>query len=89
MTKVRINGHTSRIRKDSGAKSNVVYDGAAQKVSEENISKWPGDDSWDILAQNVAAFRPCPRNLPEAKLKSFGLMHWQRRFQGSLVLTTL
>ena len=26
------------------------------------------------MAKNVAAFCPCPKTLPEAKLKSFGLM---------------
>jgi hypothetical protein len=38
-----------------------------------NISKWPLDHSCDILSKNMAAFCPCPKNLPEAKLKSFGL----------------
>ena len=36
----------------------------------ENI----GDSSCDILAKSVTAFCLCPKNLPETKLKSFGLM---------------
>lgn len=27
----------------------------------------------------VVGFCPCPKNLPEAKLKSFGLMSWAER----------
>ena len=34
----------------------------------------PGDHPYHILAKNLAAFFPCPKNLPEAKLKSFGLV---------------
>jgi hypothetical protein len=33
----------------------------------------PRDHSCDILVKNVAAFRPCPNSLPEAKVKSFRL----------------
>jgi hypothetical protein len=40
----------------------------------KNISNWPRDNFYDILVKNVAAFCPCPKNLPEAKLKSFGLV---------------
>ena len=36
-------GHVSKSMEDSGAKSNVAYDGPAKVVSEENISKWPRD----------------------------------------------
>lgn len=32
------------------------------------------DHSCKILAENLAAFCPCPKILPEAKLKSLGLM---------------
>ena len=52
--------------KDGGAESNVVYDSLAQDASEK-ISKWPRDHSRNILAKNVVAFCPCPKNLPEAK----------------------
>lgn len=34
----------------------------------------PRNCSCNILAKNVAAVCPCPKNLPEAKLKSFGLI---------------
>ena len=33
----------------------------------------PRDCSCDILVKKVAAFCPCPKNLPEAKVKSFEL----------------
>lgn len=46
-----------------------------KKVSEgKNISNCPRDHSCAILAKNMAAFCPYPKNLPEAKLKSSGLM---------------
>ena len=32
------------------------------------------DRSCDILVKNVAAFCPCPKSLPEANVKSFGLI---------------
>jgi hypothetical protein len=60
---------------DSGATSNVDYDNPPQEVSEEkDISKWPRDHAYNILAKNATAFCLCPGNLPEAKLESFGLM---------------
>ena len=55
---------------DRRAEGDVENWGLAQEVSENNI----GDHSCDILATNVAAFCLCPKNLPEAKLKSFGLL---------------
>lgn len=43
----------------------------SQEVSKgKNISSWHREHSCDILAKNVAT---CLKNLPEAKLKSFGL----------------
>ena len=30
--------------------------------------------SYDILVKKVAAFCPCPRSLPESKVKRFGLI---------------
>jgi len=49
--------NTSKSVEDSGALSNVDYDGPAQDVSEEkNISRWSKDHSCDILVKNVAAF---------------------------------
>ena len=35
---------------------------------------WPRDHSYDILVKNTAAFCSCLKSLPEAKLKSFGLI---------------
>lgn len=46
-----------------------------QEISEErNISEWPRDDECDILVKNVNDFSSSLKNLPEAKLKSLGLM---------------
>lgn len=62
--------HLSRRMRDS-AESAVNYEGPDQEVSEgKNISKWPRD----ILAKYVATFFFCPKNMPEAKLKSLGMM---------------
>ena len=52
----------------------VDYGGLAQEVSEgKNISKWPRGYFCENHAKNVTVFYPCPKNLPEAKLKTFGL----------------
>ena len=62
-------GHTSGNMTD-GSESNVNCDNTAQDLSEgKNTSNWPGGHS----GKNVVAFRPCPKSLPEAKLKSFRL----------------
>ena len=34
----------------------------------------PRDCSCDILVKEMPAFCPCPKSLPEAKVKSFGLI---------------
>ena len=64
----------SKIKEDSVAEYNVNYGELAQKVSEENINKWPRDNSYNILVKNVAAFCPCLKNLPEAKVKRLRLV---------------
>lgn len=68
---------------DRRAEGDVENWGPVQEVSENNIR----DHSCDILATNVAAFCLCPKNLPEAKLKSFflGYYHWQRRYQDTRI----
>lgn len=51
-----------------------------QEVSDgKNISKWPRDHSCEI--DNVDTFCPCPKNPPEAKLKSFRLMSLAEGFK--------
>ena len=66
--------HTSRSTEDSGAEGKLNCGYLAQEVSEEiNFRILPRDHSCDILVKNVAAFRPCPNSLPEAKVKSFRL----------------
>ena len=64
----------SKIKEDSVAEYNVSYGELAQKVSEENINKWPRDNSYNILVKNVAAFCPCLKSLPKAKVKRLRLV---------------
>ena len=41
---------------------------------EKNMTMWPRDCSCDILVKNVPAFCPFLKRLPEAKMKSSGLI---------------
>lgn len=41
---------------------------------ETIFANWAKDLSCDSLARNMATICLCPKNLPEAKLKSFGLI---------------
>ena len=59
---------------DSDAKSYLNCWKFTQELSEKNVSMLPRNHSWDVLVKNVAAFCPCPKSLPEAKVKSFGLI---------------
>lgn len=46
-----------------------------KKFSEErNVSMGSRDETCDILVKNVASFCPCPKSLPEAKLKTIRLI---------------
>lgn len=46
----------------------MYYGGPDQEASEgNNIIKWARYNSWPSLEKSVAAFRPCSKNLPEAK----------------------
>ena len=42
---------------------------------EKNFIMWPRDCSCGSLVKNVAAFCPCPKNLPEAKVKRLRNAH--------------
>jgi hypothetical protein len=60
---------------DRGAERNLDCYGPVKEVlKEKNTSKWFRGCSCNILVMNIATFCPSPKNLPEAKLKSFGLM---------------
>lgn len=51
----------------------MLRDMRVVEVSEgESINNWSRDDSCDILANNMAAFCLCSKNLSEAKLISNG-----------------
>ena len=66
-------GHNSRNMKDSVADCDLMHC-RDQGVSEEKVDMWHRDWSCSILMKNVAVLGPCPKNLPEAKVKSFGLI---------------
>ena len=52
---------------------NCVY--LAQEVSvEKNFSMWPRECFCGILVKNIAAFCPCLKSLPEAKVKRLRLI---------------
>ena len=60
---------------DRGPQSDLNCRRLTQEVSEEeNFSMLSRNCSCDILVKKVAAFCPCPKNLPEAKVKNFGLI---------------
>lgn len=71
LRKQSLTGHSS-MNLDCRTPENTGDNGdPVQEVSEENNnSNWVGAHSCAILAKNVAAFCPCPKNLPKAKLKS-------------------
>ena len=63
------------MEKGCGVKTYLNCGGLAQEFSEEgNINMWPKEWSCDILGKILSAFCPCPKSLPEAKVKSFGLI---------------
>ena len=63
-------GHPSRNMEDFVAESDLNYADLAQKVSsKKNFSMQPRDCFCGILVKNVAAFCPCLKSLPEAKVK--------------------
>lgn len=76
--------HPSRSMEDNGAESDEDYrdpNGAESDMDyrvpdgggseRKDISNWPRYHSYNIFVKNVAAFCPCPKILPEAKLKSW------------------
>ena len=68
-------GHPSRNMEDFVAESDLNYADLAQKVSsKKNFSMQPRDCFCGILVKNVAAFCPCLKSLPEAKVKRFILI---------------
>ena len=68
-------GHPSRNMEDFVAESDLNYADLAQKdSSKKNFSMQPRDCFCGILVKNVAAFCPCLKSLPEAKVKRFILI---------------
>jgi hypothetical protein len=53
---------------DSGAESNVAYDGPAKEASEENINKLPRYHTYRL------SICPCLKTLSEARLNSLEFM---------------
>ena len=67
-------GHPSKNMVDFVAGSNLNCVDLAQEVSKENFRMWHKDCFCGILVKNVATFCPCLKSLPEAKVKSLGLI---------------
>lgn len=70
-------GHSSRNMEESSADNDLNYVCPAQDAAEGNninMNSWTTDHSCHLLATNVSTFSSCPKNLLEAKLKSFRLM---------------
>ena len=62
-----LKGHTNRNMEDNGAEGYLNSGELTQGVSvEKNVSMWPRDCSCDILANNLAAFCPYLKSLPQA-----------------------
>lgn len=70
----------------SNAKSSVEYREAQLKRFQWGVILTTRlENILVILTKIIAAFCPCPKNLPEAKFKR----NWQRIVQDSLMLTLL
>ena len=68
-------GHPSRNMEDFVAGSNLNCVDLAQEISKEKIfSMWHKDCFCGILVMNVATFCPCPKSLPEFKVKRLRLI---------------
>ena len=66
-------GH--RRREDRASRSYLNSWELTENVSEEkNFNRLTRDRPCDILVKKEAAFCPCLKSLPEAKMKSFGLI---------------
>lgn len=83
-------GHATRSREDSGAKCDLNCRGLAHKASEEkNISLLTKDFCGNILVKNVVSLFLVQNNLPEAKMKSYGLTVLARKISRQSLLTVL
>lgn len=66
--------HTNKSMGGSSTKDDLSCGDMVQEVSEQdNINMRPRIVSCDILVKNVTAFCPSLKNMPAAKLKSYGL----------------
>ena len=67
--------HPSRSMEDRGSEIDLNCRTQVKKFQRKiMISLWLKDHSCGILVNNVAAFCLCPNIVPEAKLRSFGLI---------------
>jgi hypothetical protein len=68
-------GYPSRNMEYFVAGSNLVCVDLAQEISKEkNFRLWHKDCFCGILVKNMATFCPCPKCLPEAKVKRLRLI---------------
>lgn len=69
------NNRPPRRAEDSSSESRVDYGGLLKKFQRETtLATELATILCDILVNIVAAFGPCHRNLPEAKVKGWGLI---------------
>ena len=67
-------GHPSRSMEDSGAECDLMNCGDQQISEGGNINMLCRDCTCDTLVKKVVAICPCLKNLPENKVRSFGLI---------------
>jgi hypothetical protein len=77
--KQRLKGYPSRNLEDHNIESNVECRGWGEEVLEgKNINNWAKSYYCDILAKNMPALWPYPKNLLGAKWKILDYFHWLR-----------
>lgn len=69
-----------RSLEDSSAESLPAVQAWFKRFQKNSVSHGTRDHSCDVLAMNVA-FCPCPKNLPEAKLKNNKLISLAEEIQ--------
>lgn len=68
-------GSPSRRLEDISAETNVTIEAQIKRIQGGTIlTIWLETGLVIFWQKNMSAFWPCPKNLPEAELKSFGLI---------------
>lgn len=68
-------GRSSRRLEDISAETNMTIEAQIKRIQGGTILATRLETGLVIFGQkNTSSFCPCPKNLPEAELKSFGLI---------------